>query len=326
MNAKPIDTLIALVKDDLEKVNALVIDNMQSEVKLIPQLGHYLIASGGKRLRPLLTLACSHLVNYTGNSHIKLATAVEFIHTATLLHDDVVDDSDLRRGKKVANQVYGNKPAILVGDFLFSRAFMLMVSCESISVLDCLANASATIAQGEVAQMQATGNIATDEATYLHIIESKTAALFAAACESAGILAKIDAKQIDALRIYGHHLGIGFQMADDILDYDEKGTRLGKKAGDDFREGKITLPAILAYQDGSEDEKAFWQRTLGQLQQTDDDFNHARNLIARHGAIHRSLDSAHKHAQQAIDALAIFPSTSLKSALEAVAWQAVKRH
>src|SRR5471032_3356417 len=265
--------LAALVDSDLKRVNALILDRMHSPVALIPQLAGHIIAAGGKRLRPMLTLASAKLVGYRGDRHLALSAAVEFIHTATLLHDDVVDASDLRRGLATANAVWGNKPSVLVGDFLFSRAFQLMVEDGSLKVLGILSHASAVIAEGEVLQLVTSNDTTTDEAAYLAVIRAKTAQLFAAASQICAVIAGRPAEEEAALTAFGLNLGIAFQLVDDMLDYSARQAELGKTVGDDFRDGKITLPIVLAFKRGDEPERRFWRRTLEKLEQTDDDLD-----------------------------------------------------
>ena len=313
-----LDALSNLCATDMARVNQQIIDNMESKVPLIPQLAGHLIAAGGKRLRPLLTLASAGICNYRGKNHISLATAVEFIHTATLLHDDVVDDSDLRRGRDTANSVWGNQSSVLVGDFLFSRAFRLMVQSDSIRVLDILANASAVIAEGEVAQLTTANNTDTEEDSYLNVISSKTAALFAAACQIGAVIAERTTHEEDALYQYGLNLGIAFQLVDDYLDYGTADNRLGKDVGDDFREGKITLPVILAFRRGKSDEQDFWQRTLENLNQNEGDFNYAQKLLNEHNALSETQVRARGYTETARAALNIFPQSPYKKALEDV--------
>ncbi|NKB50305.1 MAG: polyprenyl synthetase family protein [Alphaproteobacteria bacterium] len=298
---------------------------MQSEVPLIPQLAGHLIAAGGKRLRPLLTLASARLCNYRGDHHIGLAAAVEFIHTATLLHDDVVDDSDLRRGRDTANAVWGNQPSVLVGDFLFSRAFRLMVQSDSMKVLDILANASAIIAEGEVAQLTTANDTETDEDGYLDVIRAKTAALFAAACRIGAVIGERPESEETALDQYGLNLGIAFQLVDDFLDYGTADARLGKAVGDDFREGKITLPVILAFRRGDAEQKSFWRRTLEDLDQHDGDLEYACDLLAAHDALADTQVRARGYAETARAALDIFPQGPHRTALEEVVDFCVER-
>ena len=252
-----LDALTLLLKGDLERVNRLILERMRSPVALIPQLAGHLVAGGGKRLRPMLTLGCARMCGYRGDRHIALAAAVEFIHTATLLHDDVVDDSDLRRGRDTANAIWGNKPAVLVGDFLFSRSFELMVADGSLRVLEILSRASAVIAEGEVMQLMTTGNTATTEADYLVVIQSKTAELFAAASRIGAVLAGRPFDEEEALDRFGRNLGMAFQLVDDLLDFSAHQAELGKSIGDDFRDGKMTLPVLLAYARGDDEERGF---------------------------------------------------------------------
>lgn len=311
----PLARLTALLAEDLAAVNQLIIERMESPVPLIPQLAGHIIASGGKRLRPLLALASARLCGYEGERHRKLATSVEFIHTATLLHDDVVDASDLRRGAPSANALFGNQPSVLVGDFLFSRAFQLMVEDGSIDVLRILSNASAVISEGEVLQLTTQNDSTTSEQAYLEVVRAKTAELFAAACRIGAIVAARPAAEEEALRTYGLNLGIAFQIVDDVLDYSAQQSRLGKTVGDDFREGKITLPVILAIHRGNEAERAFWQRALGEQRQRDGDLAHAQDILDRHGVLKDSLDRARHYGAIARDALGLFPDNAFKSAL-----------
>ena len=282
-------TLKGLVAADLDRVNSVILEQMQSQVPLIPELAGHLIASGGKRLRPMLTLASAKMCGYSGDRHIHLAACVEFIHTATLLHDDVVDESDLRRGNETANALWGNQPSVLVGDFLFSRAFQVMVADGSIRVLKILSDVSAVIAEGEVAQLITSNDTATSEDAYLDVIVAKTAALFAAACHIGAVIAERPVADEEALESYGRNLGIAFQLVDDALDYSSRDATLGKTVGDDFREGKITLPVILAYRRGNNVEREFWRRTLEDERQEDDDFAHAASLMTTHDALADTL-------------------------------------
>ena len=312
-----LEGLTVLVADDLAKCNQLIVDRMHSPVELIPQLAGHLIAAGGKRLRPMLTLAAAKLCGHDGERHLKLAACVEFIHTATLLHDDVVDESDLRRGQASANAVWGNKASVLVGDFLFSRSFELMVEDGSLKVLAILSNASSVIAEGEVLQLITANDTATTEAAYLDVIRSKTAALFAAACRIGAVVAERPDAEEAALDAYGLNLGIAFQLIDDVLDYSAKQEKLGKTIGDDFREGKITLPIILAMQRGSDEEKAFWRRTQEDLDQAKDgsDLRHALALMEKHGTLADSIERARHYGDLARRALDIFADGPAKSAL-----------
>ncbi len=311
----PLETLAALVSEDMLAVNQLIVQRMESRVPMIPQLAGHLIAAGGKRLRPLLTLATARLCGYEGQRHRKLAASVEFIHTATLLHDDVVDASDLRRGNPSANALFGNEASVLVGDFLFSRAFQLMVEDGSIDVLRILSNASAVIAEGEVLQLTTTNNSATSEQAYLDVVHAKTAELFAAACRIGVVVAGRPAVEEEALRAFGLNLGIAFQIADDVLDYSAQQARLGKTVGDDFREGKVTLPVILAIHRGSEAERAFWKRTLEDQDIRDGDFTHAQDIMQRHNTLRDSVDRARHYGAIARDALGMFADHPVKRAL-----------
>ncbi|WP_226019597.1 polyprenyl synthetase family protein [Novosphingobium sp. FKTRR1] len=317
--------LMALVADDMNHVNAVILDRMQSRIPLIPALAGHLIAGGGKRMRPMLTLAGAALLGYGGGRHYKLAAAVEFIHTATLLHDDVVDGSDMRRGKKTANIVYGNPATVLVGDFLFSRSFELMVEDGSIRVLRILSNASAVIAEGEVDQLVAQRQIDTTEERYLSIINAKTAALFAAACRIAAVVAERPEADELALDAYGRNLGIAFQLADDAIDYDSDASEMGKDQGDDFRDGKMTLPVILAYARGNDAERAFWREAISGDRNGDADLAEAITLIRKHDAVNATRERARHYAQRAIDAIAAFPASAAKAAMTEAAEFAVAR-
>mgnify|MGYP001131904677 CR=1 FL=1 len=307
--------LIDLVGEDLKAVNQLILERMQSPVALIPQLAGHIIAAGGKRLRPMLTLAAARLCDYEGDRHKALAASVEFIHTATLLHDDVVDESDLRRGLATANAVWGNKASVLVGDFLFSRAFQLMVADGSLKVLDILANASAVIAEGEVLQLVTSNDTETSEQAYLEVIRCKTAALFAAACRIGAVVSNRPRVEEEALESFGLNLGIAFQLIDDVLDYSAKQSELGKAIGDDFHEGKITLPVVLAFRRGDAEERKFWKRTLEDLDQRESDLEHAIALLERHGALRDTVARAGHYGAIARDALGIFPESPAKRAL-----------
>ena len=317
--------LMALVADGMNSVNAVILDRMHSRIPLIPALAGHLIAGGGKRMRPMLTLAGAALVGYGGSRHYQLAAAVEFIHTATLLHDDVVDGSDMRRGKQTANIIYGNPATVLVGDFLFSRSFELMVEDGSIKVLRILSNAAAVITEGEVDQLVAQRQIETTEERYLAIINGKTAALFAAACRIAAVVAERPEAEEAALDAYGRNLGIAFQLADDAIDYDSNAAEMGKDQGDDFREGKMTLPVILAYARGTEDERAFWRDAIAGDRNSDADLAEAIALIRKHDAVHATRERARHYAQRAIDAIAAFPAGAAKAAMTEAAEFAVAR-
>jgi len=318
-DAAAVERLQQLLAGEMAQVNALILERLQSPVQLIPELASHLIASGGKRLRPLVTLAAAKLCGYQGPHHIRLAAAGEFIHTATLLHDDVIDESALRRGQATANIVWGNQASVLVGDFLFSRAFQLMVETGSQEVLRILSTASAIIAEGEVLQLQTAHNLTTDETAYMSVIASKTAALFAAAAEVGAVIANRPAAERDALRSYGADLGIAYQLVDDVLDYTGRRSTLGKNTGDDFREGKITLPIVLAHRKADEEERSFWQRALCDGDQSDSDFKRARRLLERHSALTDTIAEARRFAVSAEAALQIFPGNEYHEALSDLA-------
>jgi octaprenyl-diphosphate synthase len=313
--APSLDPMMALVAQDMNLVNAVILDRMQSEIPLIPELAGHLIAGGGKRMRPMLTLASARLLNYPGTRHHRLAAAVEFIHTATLLHDDVVDSSDLRRGRRTANIIWGNPASVLVGDFLFSKSFELMVESESLKALHILSNASAVIAEGEVNQLTAVRRIDLGEERYLDIIGAKTAALFAAACRIAAVVAeRSDAEEL-ALDAYGRNLGIAFQLVDDAIDYVSDAGTMGKDAGDDFREGKMTLPVILAYARGDEAARAFWKDAIAGHRNSDADFAEAIKLVQATRSVDDTLARARHYGQRAIDSLGIFANGAAKDAM-----------
>nr|WP_235907930.1 polyprenyl synthetase family protein [Siccirubricoccus phaeus] len=310
-----LSALMALVRADLEACNRLIVERMQSPVALIPQLAAHIVAAGGKRLRPLLTLAAARLCGYRGHRHVALAACVEFIHTATLLHDDVVDESALRRGQASANALFGNKPSVLVGDFLFARAFQLMVEDGNLEVLAILSAAAATIAEGEVLQLVTQNDTATTEAQYLQVIEGKTAALFAAATRIGAVVADRPPPEAEALDAYGRNLGIAFQLVDDALDYAAEQERLGKTVGDDFREGKITLPVLLAFARGDEAERGFWRRVLEERAQAETDLAAAQTLLERHGALRDTVERARHYGDLALQALSRFPDSAERRAL-----------
>ncbi len=321
-NPKPeieagLNDLVALVADGMARVNTTILSRTGSEVTMIPEVANHLIASGGKRLRPILTLACAKLCGYAGvtDGDVKLAASVEFMHTATLLHDDVVDESDMRRGRVAARIKWGNEASVLVGDFLLGQAFRMMVEVGSLKALDILSAAATVIAEGEVMQLTNAKNLETDEAAYLAVIRGKTAELFAAACEVGPVLAARPEAEQAAARAYGMSLGIAFQLIDDVLDYGGTSAELGKNVGDDFREGKITLPIVLAYRRGSEGERGFWRRTLQQGEIRDGDLETALDLLQRHGALEETVARAHQYGAEARAALDIFPDGPVKAAL-----------
>ena len=308
-----------MLEHELQATNAAIVARMDSPVVLIPQLAAHLVAAGGKRLRPLLTLASARLCEYEGTRQIQLAACVEFIHTATLLHDDVVDESVLRRGYASANAVFGNKASVLVGDFLFARAFQLMVEDGALEVLRILSAAAATIAEGEVLQLTTQNDLATTEQKYFDVIRGKTAALFAAACEVGGVIAERPAAQCGALAQFGLDLGMAFQLVDDALDYCADEAELGKTVGDDFREGKLTYPVLLAIADADTEELAFWTRAIGEGQQDDTDLATALTLMKKHDATKRSLLRADAFVESACAALEVFPESEMRETLREVA-------
>jgi octaprenyl-diphosphate synthase len=311
-----ISHLNQLVTGDMERVNATILSRTGSQVAMIPEVANHLISSGGKRLRPMLTLAMAKLADYGGDGHVKLAAAVEFMHTATLLHDDVVDESEMRRGKLAARMLWGNEASVLVGDFLLGQAFRMMVEVGSLRALEILSSAAAVIAEGEVMQLAAAKNTATSEDEYLSVIRAKTAELFAAACEVGPALAARPKAEQSACRSFGMNLGIAFQLVDDALDYGGKAAKLGKNVGDDFREGKITLPVVLSFRRGPQAERAFWRRALEDGNATDADLENAIALMSKHRAIEDTIQRARHYGAIAKDALALFPDSPMKSALE----------
>jgi len=323
---KPHDRLNAYLADDMERVNGLIRARMASEhAPRIPEVTAHLVEAGGKRLRPMLTLASARMCGYTGPYHVHLAATVEFIHTATLLHDDVVDESAQRRGRPTANLLWDNKSSVLVGDYLFSRSFQLMVETGSLRVLDILANASATIAEGEVLQLTAAQDLATDERIYLQVVRGKTAALFSAATEVGGVIAGAPEAQVTALRIYGDALGIAFQIVDDLLDYGGSSAEIGKNVGDDFRERKLTLPVIKAVAKADAGERAFWTRTIEKGDQRDGDLEEAMRLLARHGAMEATRADALDWVAKAKAALSVVPGHDLRDMLVDLADYVVAR-
>jgi len=311
----PLEALTVLVADDLLAVNALIVRRMESPVPLIPAISSHIVAAGGKRLRPVLTLAAARMCGYRGARHVALATCVEFIHTATLLHDDVVDESDLRRGLASANTLWGNQASVLVGDFLFSRAFQLMVEDGSLAILDILSRTSSVIAEGEVMQLATTNDVETSETTYLEVIRAKTAQLFAAACRIGAVVAERPAVEESALEAYGLNLGIAFQLIDDVLDYSAKQATLGKTVGEDFADGNITLPVILAFRRGAGSERDFWRRTLQNRDQRDGDLDDAIRLMEKHDALADSVARARHYGAIARDTMGIFAEGPERQAL-----------
>ncbi len=310
-----IDGLTSLTREDMSRVNSLILSRTGSDVEMIPEVAKHLIDSGGKRLRPMLTIAAAQMCGYSGSNHITLAASVEFMHTATLLHDDVVDESDMRRGKKAARMVWGNQASVLVGDFLLGQAFRMMVEVGSLPALDVLSHAATVIAEGEVLQLATAKNLETTEDDYLEVIRSKTAALFAAAAEVGPIISGSDKAAIGAFRSYGNNLGLAFQLIDDALDYGGTSSQLGKNVGDDFREGKVTLPVVLCYRRGTDKERQFWKRAIVDGENDDEALNHALGLLQKYEAISDTVLRARHFAEVASDALAPMPGSANKDAL-----------
>ncbi len=322
-----LDALVNLTAQDMRRVNELILEKAESHVELIPELARHLIDSGGKRIRPMMTLAAARMCGYDGTLHLKLAMAVEFMHTATLLHDDVVDESDMRRGKQAARVIWGNQASVLVGDYLLGQAFRMMVDTGSLDCLRILSNAACVIAEGEVLQLSMSQDTTTTEDSYLQVVGAKTAALFSAAAEVGGVIANRPRGEEQALQSYGRNLGIAFQLVDDALDYGGSKASLGKNTGDDFRERKITLPVVLSFRRGSEKERNFWKRTLEAGEQTADDLGYAQKLMKKHNAIADTIERARHYGDIACDALAIFPDSEWKAALmEAVAFCISRAH
>jgi len=324
--AKPHERLRDYLAEDLDAVNRLIRERMASKhAPRIPEVTAHLVEAGGKRIRPMMTLAAARLSGYEGDAHLKLAATVEFIHTATLLHDDVVDESAQRRGRPTANLLWDNKSSVLVGDYLFARSFQLMVETGSLIVLDILSNASAVIAEGEVLQMSAAMDIETTEDTYLQVVRGKTAALFEAATEVGGVIAGRPEGEVRALARYGDALGVSFQMVDDLLDWGGAGDDIGKNTGDDFRERKLTLPVIRAIAKADAQERDFWARTIGKGDQRDGDLEHARTLLQRHGTLEETRAEALRYADIAKSAMAEMPDHPLRDMLSDLADYVVER-
>lgn len=321
----PVDRLLAATADDMARVNALILDRAQSHVDMVPELARYLIESGGKRLRPMLTVAAAQLFGKGRGHAVNFAAAVEFMHNATLLHDDVVDESDMRRGKPAARMVWGNKASILVGDFLLGQAFMMMVETGNIDALGVLSAASAVMAEGEVFQLAKTGDLDTTESDYAEVIRAKTAVLFQAACEVGAMSGGADAEGRAALALYGLELGNAFQLVDDALDYGGQSGTLGKNVGDDLREGKMTLPVILALKDGTDAERGIIGNALGNVDASDFEVQQVVSIFNRHDTLKRTLDKAHAHANAAIAALSGLPESAMRTILEGVVEHSVGR-
>lgn len=310
-----VNALIDLTASDMARVNELILSKASSNVELIPQIASHLISSGGKRLRPMVTLAAAQMFGYVGDGHVKLATSVEFMHTATLLHDDVVDESGLRRGRKAARMIWGNQASVLVGDFLLGQAFRMMVDVGSLDALQILSTAASIIAEGEVMQLGVAKNLETTEDEYLAVIKAKTAALFSAAAEVGPVIAGASRSDRAALRSFGTNLGLAFQLVDDALDYGGNSKELGKNVGDDFREGKVTLPVILSYRRGTPGERCFWKRAIEENENDDAALEKAASLMNRYGAIGDTINRARHFGEIARDALAPLKQTPQKSAL-----------
>lgn len=321
----PVDKLLAATADDMAKVNTLILSRAESHVDMVPELARYLIESGGKRLRPMLTVAAAQLFGKGTGNEVNFAAAVEFMHNATLLHDDVVDESDMRRGKPAARMVWGNKASILVGDFLLGQAFMMMVETGDIGALGVLSAASAVMAEGEVFQLAKTGDLTTTEADYTEVIRAKTAVLFKAACEVGAMSGGADAAGRAALGQYGLELGNAFQLVDDALDYDGQSAALGKNVGDDLREGKMTLPVILALAEGTEAERAIIAGALGKVDASDLEVSQVVAIFNQHNTLARTLDKAVRHAEAAVKALDGLPDSDMKTLLGEVVMHSVSR-
>ena len=326
IQTKPHEQLAKILADDLDAVNTVIATRMASEhAPRIPQVTAHLVEAGGKRLRPMLTLAAANMCGYQGDNHVKLAATVEFIHTATLLHDDVVDESGQRRGRPTANLLWDNKSSVLTGDYLFARAFQLMVETENLRVLNILSNAAATIAEGEVLQLTAAQDLATDESIYLQVVRGKTAALFSAAMEVGGVIAGAPEPQVQALFDYGDALGISFQIVDDLLDYGGDAAATGKNVGDDFRERKLTLPVIKAVAKADAVERAFWARTIEKGDQSDGDLEHALDLLAKHQTMEATRQDAIAWADKAKSAILSLPDHDMRDMLHDLADYVVAR-
>ncbi|MBY5973482.1 polyprenyl synthetase family protein [Ferrimonas balearica] len=323
---KPNDALAAALSDELDAVNALIKERMASKhAPRIPEVTAHLIEAGGKRLRPMLVLAAAKMCGYTGPFHIHLATTVEFIHTATLLHDDVVDESQQRRGRPTANLLWDNQSSVLVGDYLFARAFQMMVEPGNLRVLDILSSSAAVITEGEVLQLSVAQDLTTSEDTYVTVVRGKTAALFSAATQSGAVLAEAPEEHIEALHTYGDALGIAFQMADDLLDYLGDSGQTGKNVGDDFRERKMTLPVIRAIAAADEEEMAFWTRTIARGKQVEGDLDQAMALFEKHGTLESTRQTALDWSEKARSALQVLPQSELRDTLSDLAAYVVAR-
>ncbi len=324
-----VDKIHDLCKNEIYDINQLITEKLISNVKLVNEIANYIFISGGKRLRPLITIACSKMLGYGFKKdqidHIDLAAAIEFIHTATLMHDDVVDESLLRRGNLSSNEIWGNKTSVLIGDFLFSRAFQLMAKDKSGRVLKLLSDTSVTISEGEVLELSYDKDPTLSENEYLEVINGKTASLFSASSQVAGIIAKIDRNKEEALKTFGKNFGMCFQLIDDALDYSSSTQNLGKNVGDDFKEGKITMPIILSYLRSDKMEKKFWQRTIKNLNQKQGDFLKAKEIINKYNCIEDTILRAKHFSNIAIDSLGIFDDNKYKNSLLELVRGSLKR-
>ena len=324
-NQKKFDDLQQLVINDLKKVDILIKEKIKNKINYIPEVAGHLVKAGGKKIRSMLCLACARLCNYKGIKHINLSACIEFIHTATLMHDDVIDESKKRRGLKTANNIWGNKSSILVGDFLLSKSFNLMTEVENIEVLKILSKTSSIIIEGEISQMLSNKNIATTEDDYLNIIKSKTAQLFATASKINSYLIEYPNEYKNALDSFGMNLGIAFQLIDDLLDYKAVEKDLGKMTGDDFKEGKITLPIILAYGRSNSKERKFWKKVISDLSQEDQDFEEALSIIKKYNCIEDTIKRAQHFGNVAIDSVDVLKSNNYKECLINLMQASIKR-
>ena len=323
--------LTELCKQDLVSVNTIILDKLDSNVPLVQEVAKYLILSGGKRLRPLLTVSSFYLTfnrkfqKQNSINHIGLAAAVEFIHAATLLHDDVIDESKQRRGKPTANEKWENKTSVLVGDFLFSRAFQLMTKYGNTDTLKILADTSVVISEGEVLELVNDKNLEINEDIYFNVVNAKTASLFSAACQVGAISAEASKTEINSLKSFGTNFGMTFQLIDDAIDYSSNKKILGKNTGDDFKEGKITLPIILAYGRSNDKEKKFWQKVISKLDQNNGDFEYALEIINKYNCIQDTITRAKHFSNVAIDSLDIFKDSQYKDRLISLVSKSISR-
>jgi octaprenyl-diphosphate synthase len=321
--ASPLERVVAMSAPDMAGVNTCIRESLQSEVILINQIANYIVSSGGKRLRPMLLCLSAHTCGYEGRDHIPLAAIVEFIHTATLLHDDVVDESDLRRGQQSAHAVWGNAASVLVGDFLYSRSFQMMVGLDSMRIMEVLAETTNTIAEGEVQQLLNMGDPEVDRQRYMQVIENKTAKLFEAACQLGAIISKQSESVEQAMAVYGNRLGCAFQIADDVLDYTGDTETMGKNAGDDLAEGKPTLPLIIAREKCGNDERELLDEAISKG--NTENLAPILRIIRETGALQEAMDVARKMATEARQALSALPESDWRDALESLAVYSVDR-